>query len=91
MPQVFIGPRGLITILLFYSIPDEMLVPGFDKGILLFVIIVTSLIMTWALISDNKVRSKIMRQATSNPIETAKWKAPSVTPVAKEKKNGEEE
>ena len=74
MPQVFIGPRGLITILLFYSIPDEMLVPGFDKGILLFVIIVTSLIMTWALISDNKVRSKIMRQATSNPIETAKWK-----------------
>ncbi|MDB9915148.1 cation:proton antiporter, partial [Saprospiraceae bacterium] len=83
MPQVFIGPRGLITILLFYSIPDEMLVPGFDKGILLFVIIVTSLIMTWALISDNKVRSKIMRQATSNPIETAKWKAPSVTPVVK--------
>jgi len=91
MPQVFIGPRGLITILLFYSIPDEMLVPGFDKGILLFVIIVTSLIMTWALISDNKVRSKIMRQATSNPIETAKWKAPSVTPVVKEKKDGEEE
>ena len=91
MPQVFIGPRGLITILLFYSIPDEMLVPGFDKGILLFVIIVTSLIMTWALISDNKVRSKIMRQATSNPIETAKWKAPSLTPVVKEKKDGEEE
>ena len=91
MPQVFIGPRGLITILLFYSIPEEMLVPGFDKGILLFVIIVTSLIMTWALISDNKVRSKIMRQATSNPIETAKWKAPSVTPVVKEKKDGEEE
>ena len=91
MPQVFIGPRGLITILLFYSIPDEMLVPGFDKGILLFVIIVTSLIMTWALISDNKVRSKIMRQATSNPIETAKWKAPSVTSVVKEKKDGEEE
>ena len=91
MPQVFIGPRGLITILLFYSIPDDMLVPGFDKGILLFVIIVTSLIMTWALISDNKVRSKIMRQATSNPIETAKWKAPSVTPVVKEKKDGEEE
>lgn len=91
MPQVFIGPRGLITILLFYSIPDNMLVPGFDKGILLFVIIVTSLIMTWALISDNKVRSKAIRQATSNPIDTVKWKAPSVTPVVKEKKHGEEE
>jgi chaperonin GroEL (HSP60 family) len=31
-----------------------------------------------------------MRQATSNPIETAKWKAPSVTPVVKEKRDGEE-
>ena len=91
MPQIFIGPRGLITILLFYSIPENMLVPEFDKGILLFVIIVTSLIMTWALIRDKKVRSKVLRQATSNPIETAKWKAPSVTPAVKEKKNGEEE
>ena len=91
MPQVFIGPRGLITILLFYSIPAELDVPGFDKGILLFIILVTSLIMTWALIRDKKVRSKAMRQATSNPIETAKWKAPSVTPVVKEKKHGEEE
>ncbi len=91
MPQVFIGPRGLITILLFYSIPDELMVPGFDKGILLFVIIVTSLIMTWALIRDKKVRSKVIRQATSNPIETARWKAPSVIPVVKEKKHGEEE
>lgn len=91
MPQVFIGPRGLITILLFYSIPTELEVPGFDKGILLFVILVTSLIMTWALIRDKKVRSKILRKATSNPIETAKWKAPSVTPVVKEKKHGEEE
>ena len=91
MPQIFIGPRGLITVLLFYSIPEEFMVPGFDKGILLFVIIVTSLIMTWALVRDKKVRSKALRQATSNPIETAKWKAPSVTPVVKEKKDGEEE
>lgn len=91
MPQIFIGPRGLITILLFYSIPDSMTVPGFDKGILLFVIIVTSLIMTWALIRDKKVRSKILRKATSNPIETAKWKAPSITPTSKEKNHAEEE
>jgi len=91
MPQVFIGPRGLITVLLFYSIPDVVHVPGFDKGILLFVIIVTSLIMTWALIRDKKVRSKVLRKATSNPIETAKWKAPSITPAVKEKNHVEEE
>ena len=52
--QLFIAPRGLITILLFYAIPTEAQVPGFEPGILLFIIIGTSLIMTWALIKDNK-------------------------------------
>jgi len=51
LPQLFIAPRGLITVLLFYSIPTG-LVPGFDKGILLFIIIGTCLIMTAAMIYD---------------------------------------
>ncbi|MEJ2583947.1 MAG: cation:proton antiporter [Robiginitalea sp.] len=51
-PQLFIAPRGLITILLFYAIPVQAQVPGFEPGILLFLIIGTSLIMTWALIRD---------------------------------------
>ncbi|MRI02515.1 sodium:proton exchanger [Kriegella sp. EG-1] len=54
LPQVFIAPRGLITILLFYAIPVEAEVAGFESGILLFVIIATSLIMTWAMIKDKK-------------------------------------
>lgn len=54
LPQVFIAPRGLITILLFYAIPVEAEVPGFESGILLFVIIVSSLVMTWAMIKDKK-------------------------------------
>lgn len=53
-PQLFIAPRGLITILLFYSIPKEGKVENFDSGILLFVIIATSLLMTWAMIKDKK-------------------------------------
>lgn len=51
-PQLFIAPRGLITVLLFYAIPPEAQVPTFESGILLFVIIATSLIMTWAMIKD---------------------------------------
>ncbi|WP_047246384.1 cation:proton antiporter domain-containing protein [Maribacter thermophilus] len=51
-PQLFIAPRGLITILLFYAIPTEAQVAEFESGILLFVIIATSLIMTWAMIKD---------------------------------------
>ncbi|MGS0525132.1 cation:proton antiporter domain-containing protein [Zobellia nedashkovskayae] len=54
LPQAFIAPRGLITILLFYAIPTEAEVAGFESGILLFVIIATSLIMTWAMIRDKK-------------------------------------
>ncbi|MBD0778316.1 cation:proton antiporter [Maribacter sp. ANRC-HE7] len=54
MPQLFIAPRGLITVLLFYAIPKEAQVANFESGILLFVIIATSLIMTWALIKDGK-------------------------------------
>jgi len=54
LPQLFIAPRGLITVLLFYAIPKEALVPGFEPGILLFVIIGTSLIMTWAMIKDKR-------------------------------------
>ncbi len=66
-PQLWIAPRGLITVLLFFSIPNGMInghgdllaaydpnfdftIPIFDQGILLYTILVTSLIMTIALI-----------------------------------------
>lgn len=54
LPQLFIAPRGLITVLLFYAIPAQAKVPGFESGILLFVIIATSLVMTWAMIKDKR-------------------------------------
>ncbi len=54
LPQLFIAPRGLITVLLFYAIPKEAEIANFESGILLFVIIVTSLIMTWAMIKDKR-------------------------------------
>ncbi len=49
-PQVFIAPRGLITILLFFNIPVAFQVDNFDSGILLYAILSTSVIMAWALI-----------------------------------------
>lgn len=54
LPQLFIAPRGLITVLLFYAIPDQAKIVGFESGILLFVIIATSLVMTWAMIKDKR-------------------------------------
>ncbi len=51
-PQLYIAPRGLVTILLFFAIPEEYVVEDFKSGILLFTIIVTSIIMTVSLIKD---------------------------------------
>ncbi len=48
-PELFVAPKGLITILLFYSIPQKFLIPNFSEGILFFVIIVTGFIMLFGL------------------------------------------
>tara|TARA_R110001592_G_scaffold325782_6_gene606410 strand:- start:45534 stop:46790 length:1257 start_codon:yes stop_codon:yes gene_type:complete len=53
-PEVYIAPRGLITILLFYAIPEELRSDRFDESILLFTILATSLFMTFALIRNAK-------------------------------------
>ncbi len=81
LPQLFIAPRGLITILLFYAIPAEAQIAGFDAGILLFIIIGTSLIMTFALISDKRQTSQAIQKANEQPIGYEKWKAPVITEV----------
>lgn len=81
LPQLFVAPRGLITVLLFYAIPEEAQVATFEPGILLFVIIGTSLIMTAAMIYDKKRSSKSLEIAKSNQVGTIKWKAPTIEDV----------
>ncbi len=54
-PLLYIAPRGLITILLFFQIQSafpQFVAPEFNQGILLFVIISSSLIMTFSLIRN---------------------------------------
>lgn len=53
-PEFFITPRGLITVLLFFSIPEELTSLTFNSDIILITIIVTSLVMTWGLIKFGK-------------------------------------
>lgn len=57
-PELLLAPRGLITILLFYAIPEEFVHEGFNPGIVLMVIIVSSLAMTGSLVFAKK-RSKL--------------------------------
>ena len=78
LPQLFIAPRGLITVLLFYAIPVEAQIATFEPGILLFVIIGTSLIMTGAMIYDKKRAGIAIKTANQTKVGTTKWKAPSI-------------
>jgi len=53
-PDIWLAPRGLITILLFYSIPEQLAVPQFNEGILLLVILASSIIMAVSMIKHRK-------------------------------------
>ncbi|MEZ5105222.1 MAG: cation:proton antiporter [Draconibacterium sp.] len=60
MPQTFIAPKGLISILLFFAIPESLKTSGFESGVFFVVIIATSIIMAWSLIAtgDKKKRKE---------------------------------
>lgn len=77
IPQLFIAPRGLITVLLFYAIPKEVEVAAFEAGILLFIIMSTSIIMTIAMVYDKSRKQKAISRANGIDIGYAKWSAPS--------------
>ena len=78
LPQLFIAPRGLITVLLFSAIPEGAEFLGFQPGILLFVIIGTSLIMTFSMIQDKKRAGEAIRKAEESPVDLSIWKTPNV-------------
>ena len=54
VPELWVAPRGLITILLFFAIPAELATDQFNSGILLTTVLTTSVIMTIALIIKPK-------------------------------------
>ncbi|TSA33009.1 MAG: hypothetical protein D4R64_14970 [Porphyromonadaceae bacterium] len=45
LPMTFISPRGLITILLYLSIPEEFRIPEVNAGVLFLVVLITSFMM----------------------------------------------
>lgn len=58
-PQLWIAPRGLITVLLFYAIPTEHVNSEFQSGILLFIIIATGLVMTGGMIAASRSKKTV--------------------------------
>jgi hypothetical protein len=54
-PELVISPRGLISVLLFLSIPPEKLIETFGQGLLAFTILFSGILMTVGLMTTGKV------------------------------------
>ncbi len=73
LPEIFIAPRGLITILLFFSIPQEKIISEMGKGLLFFVIILSNLFMMAGLMiwkdSKNRITVSGIEEARSGNVD----------------------
>ncbi len=49
--EIFVVPRGLITILLFYSIPESLVIEGLAPGVLFLTIILSNLLLATGLLT----------------------------------------
>ena len=54
LPELFIAPKGLITVLLFYSIPAQHLLGDVSENILFMVILLTSILMMGGLVVSHQ-------------------------------------
>jgi hypothetical protein len=61
-PESFFIPRGLITIVLFYKIPDNLKLSSFNDGILFYIILTTSIIMALGMIFYKKKPEQIVEE-----------------------------
>ncbi|MBI1267542.1 MAG: sodium:proton exchanger [Cryomorphaceae bacterium] len=71
-PLVYIAPRGLITILLFfqiYSSHPEYVSDSFERGILLQVVFISSIVMTISLIQNGWGIKEVERNRLSGDLE----------------------
>lgn len=89
-PEIYVAPRGLITILLFYAIPLEVSTDAFAPGILLLTVLITSFVMTYGLIQDRRGPKSILDnpgKKKEGPIEMPAGdppKGPEGTPAVSE-------
>lgn len=60
MPELLIAPRGLITILLYYSIPESNKIGYYGEGIIVFAVITTGLLMMFGLIVNKDKKIEII-------------------------------
>jgi hypothetical protein len=70
VPLVFLAPRGLITILLFLTIPAASKIPIINNALVTQVIILTALVMTVGTIAASKTREVAPAVVSPEPEKT---------------------
>ena len=65
--ELFLAPRGLVTILLFFAIPEELSVGKDFEGVLLFVVLLSCIIMAWSLVSYKDELENKEQNENKNP------------------------
>ncbi len=58
MPELVLIPRGLISVLLYYSLPPDMKIKGVETGLLFVVILGTSIILSLGLLATKRQASR---------------------------------
>lgn len=61
-PESFFIPRGLITIVLFYKIPEHLKLDTFNDGILFYIILTTSIIMAIGMLFYKKKPDQVVEE-----------------------------
>lgn len=60
-PEIFFIPRGLITIVLFFKIPEALKLANFNDGILFFIVLSTSIILSLGMIFYKKPNEEVIQ------------------------------
>lgn len=68
-PETFLAPRGLISVLLFFAIPDDFVIPEIETGILFVVILVTSAVMGWSLLKWSPKRQTADVESSAGAVQ----------------------
>jgi NhaP-type Na+/H+ or K+/H+ antiporter len=55
IPELFISPRGLISILLFFNIPADKMIFSLEDGLLFFILLTSSIIMAIGIIYSKRI------------------------------------
>ena len=76
--ELFLAPRGLVTILLFFAIPEELGLGASFQGVLLFVVLVSCLIMAWSLISYKNKQKERKPLLFDEDLETTELKPENI-------------